>query len=133
MLPTDTKDDRPSPRRPAASMIAIPRPPLWDMNPIEPGSACRGAKVALRRTLSVVLRTPRQFGPTILMPAARQTSSNWRWRSAPASPASANPELITRSARTPARAQSRAAARTSSAGTTTTARSTGQGMSITDL
>src|SRR6516165_4713652 len=36
LLPTDTNVERPRSSLPAASISAIPRPPLCDMNPIEP-------------------------------------------------------------------------------------------------
>ena len=98
LLPTETNDDSPTPRRLAASMIAIPRPPLCDMKPTRPGTAAGGAKVALSRTSGAVLSTPRQLGPTSRIPASRQTSSSSRWRAAPSAPVSANPAEITSSA-----------------------------------
>ena len=79
-------------------MIAIPRPPLWDMNPTPPGTAAGGAKVAFSRTRGDVLSTPRQLGPTIRIPASRHTSSSSCWRPAPSAPVSANPDEITQQA-----------------------------------
>ena len=108
LLPTETNDDSPRPSRSAASMIATPRPPLCDMKPTRPGIAWRAPNVALSRTPGLVFSTPRQLGPTIRMPASRQTSSSSCWRRSPSSPASANPAEITSSARTPAAAHSRA-------------------------
>ena len=75
LLPTETNDESPTPSRPAASMIAIPRPPLWDMKPTRPAVAGCGANVALSRTSGAVLSTPRQLGPTSRIPASRQTST----------------------------------------------------------
>jgi hypothetical protein len=129
-FPTETNDERPSPRRPAASMIAIPRPPLCDRKPTGPGTARCGANVAFRRTCSSVLSTPKQFGPMIRMPASRHTATSSRWRASPSSPTSRNPAEITSSERTPFVAHSRATSITYSAGTTTTARSISAGMSV---
>ena len=129
LLPTDTNDERPTPRRPAASMIAIPRPPLCERNPTRPGIAGCGANVALSRTSGCVLSTPRQLGPISLIPELRQISTSSRWRCAPSTPASAKPAEMTRSERTPALAHSRATSTTFAAGTTTTPRSTVPGTS----
>jgi hypothetical protein len=129
LLPTETNCDSPIPSRPAASIVAIPSPPDCDMKPTDPARAWCGANVALSRTPGAVLRTPRQFGPTIRIPAARQTSTSSCWRAAPSDPASAKPEEITTSARAPTAAHSRAIAATCSAGTMITARSTSPGTS----
>src|SRR5262249_46355714 len=87
----ETNDDSPTPRRLAASMIAIPRPPLCDMNPTPPGTAVGGANVAFSRTRGEVLSTPRELGPTIRIPAARHTSSSSCWRAAPPAPGPPDP------------------------------------------
>ncbi len=129
LFPTETNDDRPTPSRPAASMIAMPSPPLCDRKPTFPGIAGCGANVALRRTSGCVLMSPRQLGPISLIPDVRQISTSSRWRSAPSSPASANPAEMTSSERTPTPAHSRATPTTPAAGTTTTPRSTVPGTS----
>jgi len=114
-------------------MMASPRAPDWDMNPTRPGRGTVGPKLASRHTRGSVLTMPRQLGPIRRMPAARQTASSSRWRSAPSGPISAKPAETTTMARTPLAAQSRAAWTTEGAGTASTARSTGPGTSSTDL
>jgi hypothetical protein len=132
LLPTDTNDDSPTPSLPAASMIAIPSPPLCDKKPDLPGIALGGANVALRRTSAAVLSTPRQLGPTNRIPASRHTPTSSRCRRAPSAPISLKPAEMTSSARTPTEPHSRATGTTCSAGTTTTARSTGPGIWVTE-
>ena len=78
-----------------------------------------------------VFSTPRQLGPISRMPEARQTPSSSPCRAPPSAPVSPNPAEITSSARTPASAHCRATSATRGAGTTTTAKSTGSGISPT--
>ena len=84
-----------------------------------PAAAASGANVAF----SAGEATPRQFGPTMRMPVARQYAASRRRRSRPAS--SSKPAEMTSSALTPLAAQSRATCSTSSGATATTASSTG--------
>ena len=130
-LPTETKDETPTPFAAARSIRARPSAPLWVTKPMSPVGGSLGAKVALRRCAGSVLRMPRQLGPTSLMPASRQMSSNSRSRRAPSGPASAKPADRTTRARAPATAHSRATARTAAAGTAITARSTAPAISST--
>ncbi len=132
VLPTEANDDNPRPRSFAASMTAIPSAPLCDMKATRPGGAWTGPRLALRPTAGSVFITPTQLGPTSRMPAARQMRISSRWRLRPRAPASSNPAETTTSARTSLAAQSRATARTASAGTATTARSRSPGTSRTE-
>ena len=116
----------------AASMIAMPRPPLWERKPIGPGGGGRSVKVALRRTSGAVLITPRQLGPIRRVPPSRQMLSSSRCRAAPSSPLSVNPAEITSRALAPAWVHSRATSHTCAAGTAITARSTFSGSAATE-
>ena len=114
---------------PAASMIAMPSPPLCDRKPTGPAIAGCGANVAFSRTFGVGVEHAeavradqphaRRRGRPRATPAGAAT---------PSSPASAKPAEMTSSARTPAAAQSRATSTTCAAGTTTTASSTCAGI-----
>ena len=130
LFPTETNDDRPTPRRSAASMIAIPMPPLCDRNPTAAGDDMSRCERGVQANLWRRVNDPRQFGPTIRMPASRHTRSSSCCRPPPLSPVSANPAEITNKARTPTLAHSRATPTTRSAGTTITARSTDPGTSL---
>jgi hypothetical protein len=78
-----------------------------------------------------VLMIPMQLGPISRTPAARIFSTSCVSSALPGSPTSPNPALITTSAFTPFAMQSSTTAGTCAAGTTMTARSTSDGMSIT--
>ena len=112
------------PRAAAASIAALPNPPLCEAKATSPGVGAAGATVAFSAISGSGLATPREFGPTIRMPAARQTASSSSWRARPAGPISAKPAVRTTSARTPLAAHARATSTTAFAGTTITASST---------
>jgi len=63
------------------------------MTEIFPGGGTDGANVAFMEWS--VLSTPRQFGPTIRTPAARQISTSSFSAAAPAAPTSLNPAVMT--------------------------------------
>ena len=46
----------------------MPRPPDWEANPRRPDSGVSLANVAFIEISGSVLRTPKQFGPTTLIP-----------------------------------------------------------------
>ena len=104
------------PRAAAASSAAIANPLLCDAKPTCPGAGGVGATVALSAISGRGLATPRQFGPSMRIPAARQTASR--------SSTSVKPGVRTTRARTPLAAQARAASTTAAAGTASTASST---------
>ena len=112
------------PRAAASSIAAMPNAPLWEAKATLPGVGSPGAKVALSAVWWWRLATPRQFGPTIRMPAARQTATSSSWRARPSAPTSANPAVRTTSARTPLAAHWRAVSTTAAAGTAMIASST---------
>src|SRR5581483_6656928 len=117
----------------ASSIIASPQEPLCEENPTRPVGGTPGANVASMRTAGSALMMPMQFGPIRRMPAARQTrisSACFVWPSCPVSP---QPAEITTSALTPLRPHASTVSITNFSGTTTTANSTGPGMSSTDL
>ncbi len=132
-LPAETNEDSPSPRLAASARIAMPSAPDWQKNPTRPGGGTTGARLALSRTAGSVLTSPRQLGPRTRIPLARARETMCRWASAPLSSASANPALTTTSPCTPLARQDSTTSATEAAGTVTTARSTGSGMSVTDL
>ena len=68
LLPIETKLERPIPRFFASARMAIPRPPDCDAKPRVPEVGVSLAKVAFMETAGSVLRTPKQFGPTTLIP-----------------------------------------------------------------
>ena len=124
LSPIVTNDENPMPRAAAASIAALPNPPLCEAKATSPGDGAAGATVAFSAISGRGLATPREFGPTIRMPAARQTASSSSWRARPAGPISAKPAVRTTSARTPLAAHARATSTTAFAGTTITASST---------
>ena len=124
LSPIVTNDEKPMPRAAAASIAALPNPPLCEAKPTSPGGGAAGATVASRAISGRGLATPRELGPTIRMPAARQTASSSSWRARPAGPTSAKPPVRTTRARTPLAAQARATSTTAFVGTTITASST---------
>ncbi len=131
-LPAETNVDRPNPRASASARIAMPNAPDWQKNPVRPRRGSEGASVALSRTPGSALSTPSAFGPTTRIPCARASRTSRSSASAPCGPVSANPADTITSAFTPLAS---AASRTSStcpAGTATTARSTGSGISVTE-
>ncbi len=96
-----------------------------------PAGGYTGEKVPFMLTFAEVLRSPRQLGPIMRIPASRTMSSNSRSRAAPSAPISEKPAEMTTIPRTPAETQSRATSSTCSAGTTMKARSTSSGTSDT--
>ena len=133
LFPDDTNDENPVPCARARSRIAAPRLPLWERNPILPGSGRVGMTLALRLTSRDVFRTPEQLGPTRRMPERRQISISCRWCSTPSAPASPKPGEMTTRAWMPLAAQSSAASTASGGGLVITAASTSPGMSLTDV
>ena len=113
-------------------MMAAPSVPDCDETPMRPGRGRTPTKVASSDTSGAVLTTPMELGPTRRMP--------WRWASsttpcsssAPASPDSEKPALITTRPCTRLCAQSSTTAATWSADTHTTARSMSSGTSRID-
>ena len=108
-----------------SSSTAMPRAPLCDSIAMLPAGGAVGAKVAFKQSAGSVFRTPMQLGPTILIPEARTRSRSRRSAARPAAEASPNPDEITTTPWTPARAQSVTTSCTAAAGTAMTARSTG--------
>ena len=129
LLPTETNEDRPSPSRSAASMIAMPSPPLCERKPTRPAAAWCGANVALSRTSGGGVEHAQAVGAD--EPHARHRGrprAAPRWRRAPsrADLGEAGRDHDQRAhARRPRTA--RAASSTCAAGTTITARSTALG------
>ena len=114
----------------------MPSAPDWQKKPIRPGGGTTGARVAFIRTAGSVLTRPRQFGPSTRIPAALATATMCRCAPAPSGrrPAtswSAKPAVITTRPCTPLAWQASTTSATVAAGTVTTARSTGSGMSVT--
>src|SRR6202171_2082422 len=101
------------------------------MKPTRPRGGVVGPNVAFIETSGAVLITPMQFGPTIRIPASRQTASRSACRRTPSSPDSLNPEEITTRLLTPFFAHWRAVSTAWIAGRATTARATGPGISRT--
>ena len=118
------------PARAARERSSMPTPPDCEAKPTRPVDGGTGEKVAFMRTAGSVFTTPTQFGPTSRIPAARHTSTRSRCTWAPPS-SSAKPPEMTTSPSTPFWAHCCATSSTSPAGTATTARSTGPGMSRT--
>ncbi len=114
----------------------MPSAPDWQKKPIRPGGGTTGARVAFILTSGSVFTRPRQFGPSTRIPAALATDTMCRWAAAPSAPLpvtswSANPAVITTRPCTPLIRQDSTTSATVAAGTVTTARSTGSGMSVT--
>ncbi len=137
-LPADTKVDTPvtpvtpPPRRCSRDSSAMPMAPDCANRPMRPGRGISGAREALRRTSGEVLTIPKAFGPMIRMPYARACRTRARWRSRPSGPLSAYPAEMTTRPCTPCSPHSVTTSGTCSAGTATTARSTGPSMSRTE-
>ena len=79
------------PLAPANSISASPRAPLWVAKATLPAVGTSGAKLTLSPPSGLVSMTPRQLGPTSLIPASRQTASSSRSRATPSSPTSLKP------------------------------------------
>src|SRR5256885_17235667 len=94
LFPDDTNDEKPVPCPRARSRIAAPRLPLWDRNPILPGSGSVGMALAFRLTPRDVLSTPEQLGPPRRLPERLQISISSSWASTPSPPAPPNPVEI---------------------------------------
>ena len=116
----------------SVSSRAMPRAPDCEKNPIRPRPGITGDIEALNDASTAVLMTPRQFGPMTRMPSARAWVTRSACRRCPSGPISAKPALMTTSPRTSPRApHSAATSSAAAAGTATTARCTGSGMSLT--
>ena len=131
-LPAETNVESPSPRSAAAARMAMPRAPDWQKKPTRPRPGSTGARVALRLTWGSVFATPRAPGPTTRMPCALAAWTILRSASRPSSLRSLNPAETTTNAFTPFARQSSSTSSTPPAGTATTARSTGSGISRTE-
>ncbi len=107
----------------------MPMAPDWVNRPMRPEAGRSGASEALSRTASELLMMPKAFGPMIRMPYERAWRTSSRWRSRPSAPHSAYPAERTTRPWTPCSPQSATASGTRSAGTATTARSTGSPIS----
>ncbi len=105
------------------SKMAKHRAPLWDINAMLPLSAIFLAKVALKGVW--VSMTPRQLGPTILIPYLRAISTSFSSSSRPSFPISLKPAVITIMCFTPALPHSSATGTDTLAGTQSTATSMG--------
>ena len=110
-------------------MSEPPNAPLCEMKAMRPAL---GAVGECSVSFAEALHMPLQFGPTKRMPASRAAATRSAWRSGPPSPLSAKPALITTAARMPLAPHSRSTPGAAAAGTVTTARSTGSGMSSTE-
>ena len=93
LLPIDTNDEMPAPRRSASAAMAIPTPPDWEAMAMPPGRKRWLVYVALRP--HAVDTTPSELGPTRRMPWRRAAASTCSCMAAPATPASANPAVTT--------------------------------------
>ncbi len=131
-LPTEAKEETPSPRRCAASSSATPIAPDWQKIPNRPAIGSAGASEALSGCSGAVLTRPNAFGPITRIPAARAWRTSARCRSRPSEPVSAYPAVTTTSPCTPCAPHSATTAGTACTGTATTARSTGPGISSTE-
>ncbi len=89
LLPAETKDDRPSPRRSSAESSEMPIAPDWVNSPMRPRTgAGAGVREALSPTSGAVLITPYAFGPISRIPYERTWRTSSRCRSSPAAPLS---------------------------------------------
>ncbi|BAA31056.1 174aa long hypothetical protein [Pyrococcus horikoshii OT3] len=114
----------------AQSRIAAPKAPLWLMNAIGPnfGLACLSGGLKLQSNPFSKFVTPRQFGPTTLIPHFFALFTNSSSKSA--LPASLNPADITTTPLTPFSPHSSITSGTNFAGTAITATSTLSGTSF---
>src|SRR4029453_13767158 len=106
LLPTETKLEMPRSSARTWSRTAIPSAPLCESMPMFPAGGQVGAKVAFSETAGSVLSTPRQFGPTMRIPEPRTRAVSRCCAARPSADASAKPDEITTTPRTPAPAQS---------------------------
>jgi nucleotide-binding universal stress UspA family protein len=91
---------------------------------VEPAAGHVAANVALSETDGSTLSTPMQFGPTMRSPELRTSRRRRPCAARPSTEASAKPDEMTTTPRTPAAAQSATTSSTPAAGTVMTARST---------
>ena len=133
-LPTDTQRLNPAPCEwPSETKVPI-NAPLWLAMPIPPGRSGPASSASEEESIarSVTLNTPRQFGPSSRIPAARATASTASCNAAPAGPASASLPVMTMHAPTPAAAHSSTCRSKDAAGTASTATSAGSGAAETE-
>ena len=121
--PSDTQCEKPMPRPPAQSSMAVTRAPLCDTKASEPASTWRCAKLAFSRACGD--SRPRQLGPRMRNVWARAASS-MAWRCSRVWPA-----VSTTAALVPCWPRSRMRSATVSAGVHTTASSGTPGRSAT--
>ncbi len=103
--------------------MARPRAPLWDDIATLPCGGSPVEREAFNRMSGSALTSPIELGPIMRIPWPRTLSRSFSCKACPGSSASAKPAVMTRSALTPAAAQSSTTGRTASRGTATTARS----------
>jgi hypothetical protein len=130
MEPTLTNALKPTISFRLQSSTAVHSAPLWLMKPTEPGRAMAVAKVAFIPESGLI--TPRQLGPMMRMLAFCASTSNWRSMAAPSGPISLKPAEITIAPCTPLAPHSAISPGMEAGGVTTTARSTGSGISETE-
>ncbi len=126
--PSETNALKPTFSFKLQSRIAVQSAPLWLMNPTLPGRAMSAAKVAFNFEPGTI--TPRQFGPTMRMPALFASSKTWRSSSTPTGPISLKPAEIMMTPFTPAVPQSLTMPGTVAGGVMMTARSAGSGTAV---
>ena len=108
--------------------MAVQSAPLWLMKPTLPGFAMSAAKVAFNLLLGTI--TPKQFGPTMRMPALLASSKTWRSSSTPTGPISLKPAEIMMTPFTPFAPQSFTMPGTVGGGVMMTARSGVSGTAV---
>ena len=113
--------------------IPPPRAPDCETNPISPFTGSDSANVASILMLSSVFNTPRQFGPTHLIPYERIFSRSCFSSSAPSLPVSLNPAVMIHIPLMPFSWHWSIVSRTNLALTTITARSTSPGTSLIEV
>ncbi len=122
-FPTETNWENPIRSAIPYARIPAQSAPLCETKAMFPRGGRFSLKVALRLTAGLVLRRPKQFGPTSDMryfAAVRMSSSS---SGIPAPPTSRNPDEITITPRVPARPSSSTTPATCGAGTMTIPRS----------
>ena len=132
LFPSDANIERPRPSCVISARIASPSAPLCDENAMLPASGSVVAEnVPCSRNAGSLLITPMQFGPIIRMPYRRTMSRTSASNTAPSSPTSLNPAVMTTMPRTPLRPQDSTCEATKRRGTAMIARSTSSGIAST--
>ena len=126
LFPTETNWEKPILVPLAQSSRIVPIAPDCDVTATWPGIGKSSVNVAFRRLR--VLITPRQLGPSTLMPYLEAISPTRRSSSAPSGPVSRNPADMMTATFTPFLPACSITPGTTVLGTATTAMSTGPGM-----